>query len=509
MCVNLFEFHTFFILLQKKGEVFMDFNAFIKENYNENDKIARMSIKSPEHGYRVQTYHYATSELAKASCQENNLYFALNPMKFINKSIRRDKQHVARLKFLYVDLDIYKSEWKDFTQTQILMQLESEYFDIKIPSPSYVVNSGRGMYLLWRIDEHINAQPRWEKVQAFLNSQLIEFGADRAVVTDTARVLRIPGSINSKSGSEVFIMDSYNTNYTYTLYEIMQEYMQNDIASFQYTKKAPKREYKASSKIVFMNTPYSLYNARISDLEHLLLKYRDKESGMRENILFLYRYYALCINNDKAESLNMTLALNSRLKYALDEKEVVKATASAEKYYDNNKCFQISNNKLVEFLNIEPDEMKEMRSIITSSEKSARKSVRDRKAYLKKLEAKGESTKEYKIKLRLKAIYELLEQGKTQREICAELNISKSTFYTDKKLMEQYTYEQLCEAVQDNDEINKKSAETGLDSDSPENSAPVLREDVVLCTPSSVKGDYSTFYSTSISYGLEDLLNTS
>lgn len=106
-------------------------------------------------------------------------------------------------------------------------------------------------------------------------------------------------------------------------------------------------------------------------------------------------------------------------------------------------------------MNIDPDEMKEMRSIITSSEKSARKSVRDRKAYLKKLEAKGESTKEYKIKLRLKAIYELLEQGKTQREICAELNISKSTFYTDKKLMEQYTYEQLCEAVQDNDEINK------------------------------------------------------
>lgn len=507
MCVNLFEFHTFFILLQKKGEIFMDFNAFIKENYNENDKIARMSIKSPEHGYRVQTYHYDASELAKASCQENNLYFALNPMKFINKSIRRDKQHVARLKFLYVDLDIYKSEWKDFTQTQILMQLESEYFDIKIPSPSYVVNSGRGMYLLWRIDEHINAQPRWEKVQAFLNSQLIEFGADRAVVTDTARVLRIPGSINSKSRTEVFIMDSYNTNYTYTLYEIMQEYMQNDIASFQYTKKkAPKRNYKASSKIVFMNTPYSLYNARISDLEHLLLKYRDKESGMRENILFLYRYYTLCISNDKAESLNMTLALNSRLKYALDEKEVIKATASAEKYYDNNRCFQISNDKLVDFLNIEPDEMKEMRSIITSCEKSARKSARDRKAYLKKLEAKGESTKEYKIKLRLKAIYELLEQGKTQREICAELNISKSTFYSDKKVMEQYTYEQLCEAVQDNTIINQNTDETSFSSGSPENSAPVLREDVVLHAHDRQKAYYTISYS---SYQLDDLLNTS
>lgn len=271
-------------------------------------------------------------------------------------------------------------------------------------------------------------------------------------------------------------------------------------------KKEPKRKYKASSKIVFMNTPYSLYNARISDLEHLLLKYRDKESGMRENILFLYRYYALCISNDKAESLNMTLALNSRLKYALDEKEVIKATASAEKYYDNNRCFQISNDKLVDFLNIEPDEMKEMRSIITSCEKSARKAARDRKAYLKKLEAKGESTKEYKIKLRLKAIYELLEQRKTQREICAELNISKSTFYSDKKVMEQYTYEQLCEAVQDNTIINQDTDETSFNSGSPENSAPVLREDVVLIAPAIIEAYYYTSYS---SYQLADLLNTS
>lgn len=459
----------------------MDFSAFIKENYNDNERIAKMSINVPENGYRVSTYHYPAFELAKASCHENNLYFALNPMKFIDKKIRRDKQHVSRLKFLYVDLDIYKSEWKEYTQTQILMQLEDDYFDTKIPAPSYVVNSGRGMYLLWRIDEHVNAQPRWEKVQTFLHNQLIEFGADRAVVTDTARVLRMPGSINSKSGTEVQIMESYNPKYTYTLYEIMMEYMQNDITCHKYINKKPKREYKNNSKIVFINTPYSLYNARISDLEHLLIKYRDKEGGMRENILFLYRYYTLCICGNKKESLELTLALNSRLHNALSDEEVVKATASAEKYFDRDKCFRISNNKLVEFLNIDSDEMKEMKSIITVDERKNRKVERDRKAYLKKLAEKGENTKDYKIKLRLKSTYELLELGKSQKEICDELNISKSTFYTDKKLMEQYTYEQLCGEL-NVEECENTDAEL-VESVSPENSALVLKEDVVLIPP--------------------------
>lgn len=459
----------------------MDFSAFIKENYNDNERIAKMSINVPENGYRVSTYHYPAFELAKASCHENNLYFALNPMKFIDKKIRRDKQHVSRLKFLYVDLDIYKSEWKEYTQTQILMQLEDDYFDTKIPAPSYVVNSGRGMYLLWRIDEHVNAQPRWEKVQTFLHNQLIEFGADRAVVTDTARVLRMPGSINSKSGTEVQIMESYNPKYTYTLYEIMMDYMQNDITCHKYINKKPKREYKNNSKIVFINTPYSLYNARISDLEHLLIKYRDKEGGMRENILFLYRYYTLCICGNKKESLELTLALNSRLHNALSDEEVVKATASAEKYFDRDKCFRISNNKLVEFLNIDSDEMKEMKSIITVDERKNRKVERDRKAYLKKLAEKGENTKDYKIKLRLKSTYELLELGKSQKEICDELNISKSTFYTDKKLMEQYTYEQLCGEL-NVEECENTDAEL-VESVSPENSALVLKEDVVLIPP--------------------------
>ena len=484
MCVIFKISHIFYFIKKKGGKKVMDFNAFVKKNYNDNERIARMSINAPEHNYMINTYHYSALQLADIDCSENNLYFALNPMRFIDHSIRRDKQHVARLKFLYVDLDVYKSQWKDYSHVQILMQLESDYFGSKIPTPSYVVNSGRGMYLLWRIDEHINAQPRWEQVQRYLHSQLIEFGADNAVVTDTARVLRIPGSINSKSGTEVSIMQCNDR--TYTLYEIMQEYMYDDLLAHKYiAKKSRKRNYKKSSKVIFMNTPYSLYNARVSDLEQLLLVHRDKESGMRENILFLYRYFTLCICNDKQDSLTATLQLNSRLKHPLNEKEVIKATSSAEKYYDADKSFQISNAKLIEFLNINSSEMKDLKSIISHTVKMQRKALRDRKAYLNKLAKKGEHTKEYKIKRRLKALYELLEQGLTQKEICKELEISRSTFYTDKKELANYTYKMLCEFTEDNiidstvAPVDNMHINEGTNV-SPENSALVLREDVVL-----------------------------
>lgn len=55
----------------------MDFSAFIKENYKDNERIARMSINAPEHNGKVFTYHYKASELAEESCNENNLWLLL------------------------------------------------------------------------------------------------------------------------------------------------------------------------------------------------------------------------------------------------------------------------------------------------------------------------------------------------------------------------------------------------------------------------------------------------
>ena len=78
------------------------------------------------------------------------------------------------------------------------MNLESNYFNKIIPATNYIIDSGRGLALLWNINKvPSQALPLWKAIQEYLYHQLKEFGADRQAL-DATRVLRVPGSINSK-----------------------------------------------------------------------------------------------------------------------------------------------------------------------------------------------------------------------------------------------------------------------------------------------------------------------
>ena len=74
-------------------------------------------------------------------------------------------------------------------------------------------------------------------------------------------------------------------------------------------------------------------------------------------------------------------------------------------------------------------------------------------------------------------------------------------------MMNQYTYEQLCEVA---DEMQQNRDNVSLDSSSPENSAPVLGEDVVLFALVSEKTfKYDAINSAYLLDELDELLNTS
>lgn len=459
----------------------MEFAAFIDENYKKNEFIAKMNI-SPNRKF-VKTYHYNVASLSdNISSPEVDSYMSMNPIRWIDKKIRRDKEHVSALRWLYVDLDIYNSSYCELSKEQILWNLEEDYFGLKIPHPNYVIDSGRGMYLLWRIDEHINAYPRWEKVQRYLSDTLLEFGADTAVVSDSARVLRVLGSVNSKSGTIVNIMRSY-TQRKYTLYWIMSNYASQLLNNKNNNDlhKCNKPDKKKNDKVIFFSTPYTLLNARLSDLERLLVLHRDREDSKRECILFLYRYWTLCVTDDVELALQRTLALNARIKHSLSEYEVINATKSAEKYYkEDRRCF--TNSWIIRFLEISEFEMKELQSIISPGEKLQRKSARNRKTYLAKLCAAGKSTKDVQIKKRRASIYELICSGKSCEEICELLNISRRTFYNDKKVISNMSQDELDllvyqeKVIEINDKTEpEKDSNIACDTESAKNSALVLR----------------------------------
>ena len=223
------------------------------------------------------------------------------------------------------------------------MNLESNYFNKIIPATNYIIDSGRGLALIWLINKvPSNALPLWKAVQEYLYNQLKEFGADRQAL-DATRILRVPGSINSKSKTVVSIIDEYD--YIYDLREIQKEFL---------PELKPKEKKKGRpKKINYVYRERSLYYARIQDITKLCELREYDLRGHREIILFLYRYYLCSFTEDVQNALGDVLELNGMFTYPLKENEVIRATRSAEKcYLDKNKEYKYKNDTLIELLEI-------------------------------------------------------------------------------------------------------------------------------------------------------------
>ena len=272
-----------------------------------------------------------------------------------------------------------------------------------------------------------NALPLWKAVQEYLYNQLKEFGADRQAL-DATRVLRVPGSINSKSKTVVSIIDEYD--YIYDLREIQKEYL---------PELKPKEKKKGRPKKVnYVYRERSLYFARIQDITKLCELREYDLRGHREIILFLYRYYLCSFTEDVQKALEDVLELNSMFIYPLKEKEVIRATRSAEKcYLDNNKEYRYKNDTLIELLEITEDEEIQMSTIISKTEYKRRNNEYNKKKYKEKLKVEGKLSKKEEVKVRREKIKDLLAEGLSQKEIYNLLKISKRTCVNDVKFLKE------------------------------------------------------------------------
>ena len=103
-------------------------------------------------------------------------YVSMNTFFFKGKKISREQKNLKRLNTCYVDIDCYKA---NRTKESVLCELEEDYFGSKIPYPTFVIDSGRGLYLIYKLrNEDRNALPRWNRVQKYLVEQCLPLGAD-------------------------------------------------------------------------------------------------------------------------------------------------------------------------------------------------------------------------------------------------------------------------------------------------------------------------------------------
>ena len=388
---------------------------------NSEGWITRAEISN--HNYKQ--WHYKYLQLLELKFKEHNVCITLNTF---YKTYRR-LEYLKELKALFIDLDTYKT---GFTKEQILMNLNDNHFKQSIPIPNLIIDSGRGLYLIWLINKVPSmALPLWKAVEEYFYKTLKEFGADRQAL-DATRILRVPGSFNSKTHTEVKIIDNYD--YLYELREIQSEYMP------ELSEKAPVRRGRPK-KVKYIYRERSLYYTRLQDIIKLCELRGYDLKGQRELILFLYRYYLCYFTEDVEKSLNDTLELNSMFRQSLSEREVIRATKSAETVFkDKNKDYKYKNETLINLLEITEEEQKEMKTIISKDEYKRRKKLRNTKAYENKLKTQGKLSEKEKLLQRRVKIKDLLAKGLKQKDICSQLNISKDTYLRDRKYLKEQDY---------------------------------------------------------------------
>lgn len=402
---------------------------------------------------------------------ESEVYTSMNA--FLNKKVGRRTTNLRELNTLFIDIDCYN---KGYTQDEVISLLESDYFDIIIPTPTFVINSGRGIYLIYKVirgekskeQESRLALPRWTSIQKFLYKQLEPLGADPKAL-DAARVLRVPFSYNTKSESMVCIERFYNL--AYTLDSIKKEY------DIPYDSTKHKQEWgRATSKQITVakwqaknfgvalpdfcnysdtfnfiskyatqtlsqknidkkNTVKKTYSTRgrINDLFTLFGKLRTGENCSREYALFLCRLWMIESTGDYDTAVKTTLALNDRLDCPFQRSYVLSRTKSAETCYKKGNPYRYSTNKVIEVLNITAEEQQQLCYLRNGGlyNNAKTKKERNRKTYLKKLEECGKTTKRQKIEERHKQLSYLLSMGRSKEEICKELGISSRTYCRD------------------------------------------------------------------------------
>ncbi|HBF7390209.1 TPA: DNA-binding response regulator [Clostridioides difficile] len=367
-------------------------------------------------------WHYLVEDLLKQDFDKEDVYISMNTF---YKPVRRIET-IKELTCNFIDLDTYNTK---FTNTQILMNLEANYFNKLIPIPNLIIGSGRGLTLMWLIQRvPYMALPLWKAIQEYLYIQLKEFGADIKAL-DATRILRVPGSINSKSGTRVKILEKYD--YVYTLREIQREFLPDLDENRTQKKGRPK-------KVVYIHRERSLYQGRILDLVKLCELRNYDMKGYREIILFLYRYYLCYFYEDEQKALEDVLEINKEFIQPLNEREVIRATGSAEKVFKSkDKQYKYKNETLIELLEISEYEQTHMKIIISKEEYKRRDREYQRHKYLEKLKLEGKTSEKEKILRRREKIKALLAEGLLQKDICNILKISKDTYIRDRKFLKE------------------------------------------------------------------------
>lgn len=213
---------------------------------------------------------------------------------------RRRIDTLAQLAALAIDLDYYKlPALERLPATIIAAQACDDLEDARLPLPTIAFDSGRGVCLIWlHQPTPAAALPRWNACQKELWAVLAHLGADRNAL-DAARVFRITGSVNGKSGrvvTPIFKVERTPWGFDDLAYEILRESRSEYVERIQRERalraERQRRKTGAAPDAGRRFSGASLWALRLQECERLIAHrhWETLPSGQRD--LWLYH---LCI----------------------------------------------------------------------------------------------------------------------------------------------------------------------------------------------------------------------
>ena len=309
------------------------------------------------------------------------------------------------LPLCFVDLDAYKTEYASADPAGLSLAVRQHLADTGIPPASMVIHSGQGLYLKWLLKAPLpqSKLPQWNVVQRELINKLADFGADPKA-KDASRVLRLVSTCNTKQHDPVLRKVRVLWVEEEDGDPLLHDFEQLADAVLPFTRKEEEipdagrppgrilqfKQFKKgveAEKQAHRFSYQSLHWTRVADMRTLQTLRGPIAEGERETFVFLmlnelaksgqvnarnfpYETAALARECDSfIEGTDWSMSTFRTLYRRVQEQE-------GGKYGKGEGLYRYSNQKLIEQLEITPDEERHMRTLISTSEKYRRNKER-------------------------------------------------------------------------------------------------------------------------------------
>ena len=358
---------------------------------------------------------------------------------------KRCVDNVCKLGSYWVDLDCYNV---GLSKEEALTNALKIISDLSLPKPRMIADSGRGLYLIWVLSRPISTKKsvknRSERIAAWQHTEKLLIDAFKSVgadpkASDPARVLRLAGSVNSKSASTVNYWQSGNKLKSFSELSTALQVTQPDIKP----KAKPVKQITPKKAIYAVNrifTRYGLAAHRMADIQSLATLRGGLLTDYRERAIYIYAVEAAYFCRERTTLLNNIsqfmmdclylgdnkynpLMPEKYIKSVLDRCEIVNYAAPT---FDGDARYKQKTATIIEWLNITELEQRSLKAVVGSAEKYRRITHKRRKAGIKE---RGTylADEANKVQAKQEQAKELRAQGLSIAKIQEKIGVSRVT----------------------------------------------------------------------------------